>query len=154
MQRMTQPQFFLELLHRLRKYSDALVLFKVIQQGADRAELKISATTLALDLLGGHVNKWQVQRSLQRLGDLGLLTVRIHENYRTHIQVDAHALRVYLRQPISAYLPGLCDETIPLLDALEDEALRNYEQDANQVINKAARPAGPDAAKPDQPDSA
>lgn len=151
---MTNQQLLLNLVHRLRRYDDAVVLYVCLQQAADVNEFKTTATQIAFDRLEGHLGKKQVQRSLERLAAIGVVEMRVHANYRTHLKADRHAVLTLLRQPISAYLPGLCDEAIPLLDELEDEALRNYEQDASQIINKAARPAGPDAAEPDQPGSA
>ncbi|HRL52678.1 MAG TPA: hypothetical protein PK805_00400 [Acidovorax temperans] len=153
MKQMTTQKFFIELLHQLKNYSDAAVLFTAIQQGAVLREFKVSTTTFALDLLGGCVNKWKVQRSLQRLSDLGVITLRIHENYRTHIKVDADAVRALLRRPLCEVLPGMRDESFEFLSDQDDEALRGYEQDASEVIKKVAQPLkpGPDQPSPDRP---
>lgn len=150
--RMRSQQLFVELVHRLRNYSDAAVLFTALRQGAALREFKVSTTTFALDLLGGQVNKWKVQRSLQRLSDLELVTLRIHENYRTHIKVDADAVRALLRRPVSDFLPGLRDEAFEFLDEPEAEDLQDYEQDASAAIKKAAQPAEPSPPKPDAPE--
>lgn len=146
---MTSQQLFIELMHRLRSYSDTVVLHSLIQQQAHLQELKISLTTFALDVLGGCLNRKSVERSLERLRDAGVLEVRVHANYRTHIKVDADAVRSLLRQPICDFLPGLRDEVFPFLQDIEADALSNYEQDASEVIKKVAQPP----SSPDQSDS-
>lgn len=148
--KMTNQQLLLNLQHHLRRYDDAVVLYVCLQQAADVSEFKTTATQIAFDRLEGHLGKKQVQRSLERLAAIGVVEMRVHANYRTHISVDRHAVLTLLHQSISAYLPGLRDEAIPLLDALEEEALGNYVHDARHVINKVTRPAEPDATKPDQ----
>ena len=57
-----------------------------------------------------------MQRSLDRLQEMGFLEVRTHANYRTHIKVDRAAVEALLRKPVSAYLPGLRDVSFPFLD--------------------------------------
>ena len=59
---MDSKQLFTELVHRLQRYDDSMVLHAVIQQQADVTELRTSATRIALDFLGNRVQKKQVQR--------------------------------------------------------------------------------------------
>lgn len=113
---MTSQQLFVELLHRLRKYSDAAVLHAVLQQHGDVTEFKTSAVKLALDTLGGQIVKRQAQQALERLSRLGLLEIRVHANYRTLIKVDRDAVMALLRQPVSPFLPGLRADGFPFLD--------------------------------------
>lgn len=115
---MDSKQLFTELVHRLQRYDDSMVLHAVIQQQADVIELRTSATRIALDFLGNRVQKKQVQRALDRLSDMGLLQVQAHPNYRTHITVDREAVQALLRTPVSDYLPGLRNDSFPFLDDL------------------------------------
>ena len=128
---MDNRQLFIALLHRLRKYSDTLVLYVALEQHADEMEFKTSTTKLALDLLGGVIDRFLVQRSLKRLSDLGLVEVRTHANYRTHIKVDREAVNALLRTPVSPMLPGIRRNSFPFLD----------------YVNADTRPA--EAAEPD-----
>ena len=113
---MNAQGLFIELVHRLNRYPEAIVLAAALEQHADTEEFKTTATQLSLDLLGGVIEKKQVQRSLDRLQEMGFLEVRTHANYRTHIKVDRAAVEALLRKPVSAYLSGLRDVSFPFLD--------------------------------------
>lgn len=109
-------QLFLDLIHRLRRYPEAMVLYAALEQHADADEFKTTATQLSLDLLAGVLEKKQVQRALDRLQELGFVECRTHANYRTHIKVDRDAVTALLRTPISDYLPGLRQVSFPFLE--------------------------------------
>ena len=145
---MTSQELFLALLHRLQRYPDAMVLHAMLRQQADVSEFKGSASHISLDLLGSLVHMRQVQRSLTRLGEAGLLQCRTHANYKTHVTVDRAAVKALLRTPISPYVPGVIDDGFSLLDELNAEA----EADANKVADEAIKRAS-DLHKPDQPDA-
>jgi len=150
---MTNQQLFLNLIHSLKRYDDAVVLYVCLQQSADVAEFKTTATSIAFDRLDGQIGKKQVQRSLERLSDVGLIELRVHANYRTHIRVNYEAVHVLVGQLVNSYLPGLRDEVFPFLQAQEADALRDFEQDACEVIKKVAQPPkpSPDQSSPDRP---
>ena len=90
----------------------------------------------------------QVQRSLTRLGEAGLLQCRTHANYKTHVTVDRAAVKALLRTPISPYVPGVIEDRFSFLDELTAEA----EADAKKVADEALKRAS-DHHKPDQPDA-
>ena len=113
---MESQYLFIELMHRLRNYVDASVLYVELHQHADEVDFKTTAAKISLDYLGGRVEKKQVQRSLDRMVDWGLLEVQVHSNYRTHIKVDRDAVMALLRQPVSPFLPGLRADGFPFLD--------------------------------------
>lgn len=113
---MTNQELFVAVIHRLKKYSDAVVLMALLEQHADVTEFKTSATQIALDLAGGQIVRRQAQQALARLADMGLIEIRTHANYRTHIKVDSSAVEALLRNSISEYLPGLRDVSFPFLD--------------------------------------
>src|SRR5699024_5009257 len=93
----TSAQLFVALLHRLRRYEDALVVHALLRQHADQEEFKSSATRIARDLLGGQVTGKQVRRALARLEHAGLVSSRVYQNYRTCITVHRDALLVLLQ---------------------------------------------------------
>ena len=111
---------FIKLLHRFKKYADAMVLHCLLQQHADVEEFKTSAQKIAQDLLAGQLTKLQVQRSLNQLAETGFVTTRIHSNFRTHISVDRDAVLKLLHEQVSSDLPGLRQETFPFLSACAD----------------------------------
>ncbi|MDO5693869.1 MAG: hypothetical protein Q4G70_15555 [Pseudomonadota bacterium] len=74
---------------------------------------------ISLDLLGGVLEKKQVQRALDRLAERGLIELRTHANYRTHIKVDRAAVEALLRTPVSDYLPGLRSTSFPFLEHIQ-----------------------------------
>lgn len=118
---MDSKALFNELLHRLRKYadgkySDAMLLHYLLRQGADDAEFKTTAVKVALDALYGCINRRDVQRSIDRLTELGLISTRVHANTRTHFTVNRDAVLALLAKPLPRNLPGIDERHFPFLD--------------------------------------
>lgn len=118
---MDSKALFNELLHRLRKhedgkYSDAMLLHYLLRQGADETEFKSTAVKVALDALAGCLNRWEVQRSIDRLSQLGLISTRVHANTRTHFTVNRGAVLALLAKPLPRNLPGIDERHFPFLD--------------------------------------
>ena len=114
---------FIALLHRLRRYPEAMVLYAALEQHADEHEFKTTLTQMALDILGGQVDRYQVQRALGRLHEKGLVEIRTHANYRTHIKVDRGAVEALLRTPVSDFLPGMREVSFPFLEHVKNGGL-------------------------------
>ena len=124
---MNYEQLFIHLLHRLRKYSDAMVLQAILQDHGDERQVKTSAVKMALDALHGQVNRRQVQRSLESLAELGLIDVKPHANYRTVITLNREALVVFLNgAKLSGMLPGFRNAPFPFLDAINASPLADF----------------------------
>ncbi|WP_415301696.1 hypothetical protein [Alcaligenes sp. SJTW-7] len=124
---MTNEQLFIHLLHRLQKYSDALVLHVLLQDHGDERRVRTSATKMALDSLRGQINRRQVQRAFERLESMGLINVMPQPNYRTLVIVNSDALLEFLNQdPLSGMLPGLRANTFPFLDAVNATPLADF----------------------------
>ncbi|ASC88904.1 MULTISPECIES: hypothetical protein [Alcaligenes] len=124
---MTNEQLFVHLLHRICKYSDALVLHTVLQDHGDKRQVKTSAVKMALDSLRGQVSPKQVQRSLKRLESMGLINVMPQPNYRTLVTVNSDSLLEFLNQdPLSGMLPGFRANTFPFLDAVNATPLADF----------------------------
>ena len=113
---MDNQQLFLEMLHRLGKYSDACVLYALLAQGGDAMEYTTSSAKISLNLLCGEIAKKQVQRSLNCLGTDGLIEVRALPHCRTCIKVNREAVDALLRKPVRANMPGLRVEGFPYLE--------------------------------------
>ena len=129
---MTNEQLFIHVLHRLGKYSDAMVLFAVLHEHADIRQAKTSAVKLALDALHGQVNRRQVQRSLEQLEKLGLIEVKPHKNWRTVITLNRETLVEFLNQePVPhRMLPGFRAAPFPFLDAINASPLADFKGSA------------------------
>lgn len=124
---MTNEQLFVHLLHRICKYSDALVLHTVLQDHGDKRQVKTSAVKMALDSLRGQVSPKQAQRSLKRLESMGLINVMPQPNYRTLVTLNSDALLEFLNQdPLSDMLPGFRANTFPFLDAVNATPLADF----------------------------
>jgi hypothetical protein len=118
---MNSQSLFIELLHRLRKYedakySDAMLLHYLLRQGADETEFKSTAVKVALDALAGCLNRWEVQRAIDRLTQLGLISTRVHANTRTHFKVNRDAVLALLAKPLPRNLPGIDERHFSFLD--------------------------------------
>ena len=115
---MNSQQLFMELLHRLRGYSDASVLYALLQQNGDEKECGTSAAEISLKL-GAGVSKRQVQRSFKRLADEGLIDMRTQPNYRTCIKVRREAVDALLQRiSLSPNLPGMSTGSFPYIEHL------------------------------------
>ncbi|ASR89724.1 hypothetical protein [Alcaligenes faecalis] len=124
---MTNEQLFIHLLHRLQKYSDALVLHVLLQDHGDERRVRTSATKMALDSLRGQINRRQVQRAFERLESMGLINVMPQPNYRTLVTVNSDALLEFINQdPLSGMLPGFRANTFPFLDAVNATPLADF----------------------------
>lgn len=134
---MTSQETFIELLHRLKSYQDAMVLHALLDQGADEDELKISATQLAYGALGKQLSTKQVQRSLAKLCDMGLIRERVQPNYRTLIKADREAVMLLLATPVSRTAPGLKKGAFPFLTGLNTAQRDEAETQAEDTIKKA-----------------
>lgn len=152
---MTNQELFVELLHRLQRYDDAMVLHAVLQQYADRKEFKTSHTRISLNLLGGRVSRIQVQRALQRLRDAGFVSTRAYQNYRTMVSVDGDAVRALLATPVSSIVPGIRSDSFPFLNDWNDAAEKQAKTATNAVIKRMGQDTGKAADDdfPDQPDA-
>ncbi len=118
---MDSSQLFVEILHRLHKYedgkySDALLLHYLLRQGAEEAEFKTTAVKVALDAMSGCINRRDVQRSIVRLTEMGLISTRVHANTRTHFSVNRDAVLALLARPLPRNLPGIDERFFPFLN--------------------------------------
>lgn len=117
---MDSKALFVELLHRLNKYedgkySDAMFLHYLLRQGAHEVEFKTTAVKVALDAMSGSINRRDVQRSIVRLTEMGLISTRVHANTRTHFSVHREAVLDLLARPLPRNLPGIDEREFSFL---------------------------------------
>lgn len=125
---MTNEQLFIHILHRLGKYSDAVVLGIILHGHGDVMKVKTSAFKISADSLSGQISPKQVQRSLATLAGLGLIEVKPHPNWRTVITLNREALVEFLNQepPLSGMLPGFRNAKFPFMDAINASPLADF----------------------------
>lgn len=124
---MSNEQLFIHVMHRLGKYSDAMVLFAILHEHGDERQVKTSAVKLALDGLHGQVTPKQAQRALASLESLGLIEVKPHPNWRTVITLNREALVAFLNKKLpSSMLPGFRSAPFPFLDAINASPLAEF----------------------------
>lgn len=143
---MDSKTLFNELLHRLTKYkngkySDAMLLHYLLRQGADKEEFKTTAIKVALDALAGCLNRGDVQRSIERLKQLGLISTRVHANTRTHFTVNREAVLELLSEPLPRNLPGIDERHFSFLD--EWQSVRSDTVSVYQVTEPTTSEALP-----------
>lgn len=121
---MTSQQLFIALLHRLKKWGDACVLYELLRHGADEREVKTTTTAIAQ---ATGVSRPQTFRALARLGQIGLIDVRAQQSFRTIVTANRDAIWNLLRQPVSDNAPGAREDVFPALfnlpPDLEGEAI-------------------------------
>ncbi|MFC7411530.1 hypothetical protein [Hydrogenophaga atypica] len=116
-QEQSSQVLFVHLMHVLKKYTDVCVLMALLSDQADLKEVKTTAGEIALHKMHMKVPRLAVQRSFDRLSDLGLIDIRVHANTRTHVTVNRDAVLAFLRQPLPSRLPGLSAREFPFLEA-------------------------------------
>ena len=134
---------FIHLVHRLRHYVEAAVLWVLIKEWADVEEFKTSSIRMAYDQLPDTIEKKAAQRAFQSLSARGLISVRIHRKTATLVKVNREAVLELLEggEEFDQRLPGLSQHTFPLLDAWAAEKVRRAELRQVEADAKAAREA-------------
>lgn len=130
---------FIRLVQILRSYSDAAVLWTLLKGQADISEISITAGDVSLIELCGTVQKKTVQRTIQKLQEMGFLSVRVQRNTRTLVTVNRDAVLALLRQPIPERLPSVSKKQFPFLNAWNEDIA---EQAAQLAIEKASANEG------------
>ena len=141
-------RLFVELVHRVRHYADAMFLFGMLKEHADVREFESTRPKMSRRQMENMVTDREVRRSLERLQERGLIKVRTHANTRTHVAVNRDAVLDLLRQPVSPRLPGLHEFNFPFLDAWQADIEAGREAEATPSAD-----VSPDASVDPFPDS-
>lgn len=112
-------QFFVHAVHATADYDAALVLTLLASLGAAESPVRSTLTRLTGDA-NGALTRSQAWRATNRLGALGLLSVRVHPRTWTEYHVDQAALVEFARRAVFQLkrLTGLVDQHVSLPEAL------------------------------------
>lgn len=110
-------QLFARLVQHFRNYNDAAVLWICLKERADCKEYSVSVVELASIELCDSIPRQSVRRAIQRLQQMGFISVRVQHKSKTLITVNREAVLALLRQPLPDRLPGCSDKKFPFLDA-------------------------------------
>jgi hypothetical protein len=116
---MKADQFFVHAVHATADYDAALVLTLLASLGATESPVRSTLTRLTGDA-NGVLTRSQAWRATNRLGALGLLSVRVHPRTWTEYHVDEVALGEFARRAVSQLkrLTGVADQHVRLPEAL------------------------------------
>jgi hypothetical protein len=119
---MTNTRLFIELLHRLESYDDAVVLMVLLALGADKLPIRATLGQFRQSHLGGMLTPNRVSLAVEHLQNQGLLrmempTVRLRRSRYGELSLDRDAVLALLRQPMvySELMPGISERVVPLL---------------------------------------
>lgn len=112
----TNQTLFVNLMYRLKSFRNVTVLNFLLEVGAEQKEYSCSAQILAHRYLGNQLSARQVEKALSDLIELGLITTRVHANTKTHMRVNAEAVKTLLSQPLPPHLPGMDDLNFSFLN--------------------------------------
>jgi hypothetical protein len=119
---MTNTRLFIELLHRLESYDDAVVLMALLALGADKLPIRATLGQFRQSHLGGMLTPNRVSLAVEHLQTQGLLqmdmpTVRLRRSRYGELSIDREAVLALLRQPMvyTEHMPGITEAVIPLL---------------------------------------
>lgn len=108
---------FSQLCQRMHSYPDAAVLWIFLKEEADVIEYGATAGKMAEQQLCDTLSSTTVQRSMQRLREIGFIKTRVHKNTKTLVTVNREAVLDLLRQPIPERLPAVSKKQFAFLDA-------------------------------------
>jgi len=137
---MTGDQLFINLVFRLRSFTEAAVLWQMFREQADESEYKTTAAGIA-EKLDQTINKLAVQRAFKTLESRGLIVVRIHKNTATQIKVNREAVFTLLETKLfPMFLPGQGKEhDLPFLAAFN---ARQENDKTNAAVETASTTDG------------
>ncbi|MFM8900963.1 MAG: hypothetical protein ACKOF9_13600 [Burkholderiales bacterium] len=145
---MTNTRLFIELLHRLENYDDAVVLMVLLTLGADKLPIRATLGQFRQSHLGGMLTPNRVAVAVEHLQNHGLLhmdmpTVRLRRSRYGELSVDRDAVLALLRQPMvyTEHMPGISEAVIPLLrDAVLDTELAELPPVTTTVVLQGLLP--------------
>ncbi|XVJ69680.1 MAG: hypothetical protein HEQ39_08505 [Rhizobacter sp.] len=116
---MTYNDLFIELLHRLESYDDAMALSVLLALGADELPVVCTVGQLRQNHMAGALTPNRVALSIDRLENRGLLKLhrRSGRSRLVEFGADREAISALLHNPIAytRYTPGNQNLTVPFL---------------------------------------
>ena len=111
----TNPALFVSLMYRLKSFRNTALLTFLLEVEADKKDYASTTSVLALRYLGNQLSRREVQKAVDDLEELGLITTRVHANTKTYFKVNAEQVESLLAQPLPNHLPGMDDLQYPFL---------------------------------------
>ena len=116
---MTYNDLFIELLHRLESYDDAMALSVLLALGADEVPVVCTVGQLRQNHMAGALTPNRVSLSIDRLESRGLLKLHRRSGRSRLVEffADREAISALLQSPITytRYTPGNKDLAVPFL---------------------------------------
>ena len=116
----SNPSLFVNLMYRLKSYRNTAVLMFLLEVEADQKDYVASVPVLAHRYMGNQLSRREVQKAVDDLEELGLISTRVHANTKTYFKVNADQVRALLAQPLPEHLPGMDDLQYPFLQSWKD----------------------------------
>jgi hypothetical protein len=114
----SNQEFFIQLIYKMGNLEDATVVHLLIAKRAHVGPWKTSARQIS-SLLGSTIPKLNVQRCLDRLRRMDVITTRVQANTSTEISLSQSTLIEVMKRPLpvssDGFIPGLSSMAIPLL---------------------------------------
>jgi hypothetical protein len=121
---MTYNDLFIELLHRLESYDDAMALSVLLALGADEVPVVCTVGQLRQNHMAGALTPNRVALSIDRLESRGLLKLRRRSGRSRLVEfaADHDAIAALLKSPFAyaRYTPGNQSLTVPFLKRAGD----------------------------------
>lgn len=114
---MNANMLFAKLVQHLTNYNDAAVLWTLLKERADCKEIGVSVNEIAGLQLCSTVAPKTVHRTIEKLQQMGFITVRVQHKSKTLVTVNREAVLDLLNQPLPERLPACSKKTFPFLDA-------------------------------------
>ncbi len=116
---MNYNDLFIELLHRLESYDDAMALSVLLALGADEVPVVCTVGQLRQNHMAGALTPNRVALSIDRLENRGLLKLHRRSGRSRLVEffADRDAIAALLQNPIAyaRYTPGNQNLTVPFL---------------------------------------
>ena len=152
----TNQELFIDLIHHLGDYEEAMVLQLLLAWRADQTPLRSGKRKLQ-EQFPTLISVAGVERAISRLMSQGLITTRVYPNTYTEYRINAEALDQLLAEPIPAtkWFPGVSNEPIPYLgmkaERLERHSSNHAIHDLGPELGHQEAAVPPDVASHEAP---
>lgn len=114
--KITDSEMFVHILHKLKSYTDAVVLDVVLHNVDENYQWKTTSHTLQRKSEDA-LSRSSTYRSLKKLESLGLIRVNFFQSHQTEITVQFQELNSFLfDDAVMDSLPGIRSKNHPFLE--------------------------------------
>lgn len=145
MTELRNQELFINLIHRLGDYEEAMVLHLLLAWRADQTPLRSGKRKLQ-EQFTERLSVWGVERAIFRLVDQGLVTTRVYPNTYTEFRINVEALDALLAEPIPAtkWFPGVSSEPIHYLTTKAERLAQKASETGPHAMTPVASGQEPD----------